>query len=133
MKNKINNRVVFLYIFICVIALIVVSKILIIQKIDQEVSSVNIPKLIKIKAPRGNIFSDDGSLLAISMPLYNIYMDLSVVEKNTFNLEVESLSISLSRLFNDKSSQEYEKYLLLMLSFLYKVLHHFHRMSYLLL
>ena len=95
MKNKINNRVVFLYIFICLIALVVVSKILIIQKIDQEVSSVNIPKLIKIKAPRGNVFSDDGSLLAISMPLYNIYMDLSVIEKNTFNSEVESLSISL--------------------------------------
>ena len=111
MKNKINNRVVFLYIFICVIALVVVSKILIIQKIDQEVSSVNIPKLIKIKAPRGNVFSDDGSLLAISMPLYNIYMDLSVIEKNTFNSEVESLSISLSRLFKDKSAQEYEEYL----------------------
>ena len=111
MKNKINNRVVFLYIFICVIALVVVSKILIIQKIDQEVSSVNIPKLMKIKAPRGNVFSDDGSLLAISMPLYNIYMDLSVIEKNTFNSEVESLSISLSRLFKDKSAQEYEEYL----------------------
>ena len=111
MKNKINIRVVSLYLFICLIALIVVSKILIIQKIDQEVTSVNLPKLVKIKASRGNIFSDDGSLLAISMPLYNIYMDLSVVEKNTFNSEIESLSISLSELFNDKSAKEYEKYL----------------------
>ena len=111
MKNKINIRVVSLYLFICLIALIVVSKILIIQKIDQEVSSVNLPKLFNIKAPRGNIFSDDGSLLAISMPLYNIYMDLSVVEKNTFNSEIDSLSILLSELFNDKSAKEYEKYL----------------------
>ena len=111
MKNKINIRVVSLYLFICLIALIVVSKILIIQKIDQEVTSVNLPKLFKIKASRGNIFSDDGSLLAISMPLYNIYMDLSVIEKNTFNSEIESLSISLSELFNDKSAKEYEKYL----------------------
>ena len=111
MKNKINIRVVSLYLFICLIALIVVSKILIIQKIDHEVTSVNLPKLFKIKASRGNIFSDDGSLLAISMPLYNIYMDLSVIEKNTFNSEIESLSISLSELFNDKSAKEYEKYL----------------------
>ena len=111
MKNKINIRVVSLYLFICLIALIVVSKILIIQKIDQEVTSVNLPKLFKIKASRGNIFSDDGSLLAISMPLYNIYMDLSVIEKNTFNSEIGSLSISLSELFNDKSAKEYEKYL----------------------
>ena len=111
MKNKINFRVVSLYLFICVIALIVVSKILIIQKIDQEVTSVNLPKLFKIKASRGNIFSDDGSLLAISMPLYNIYMDLSVIEKNTFSSEIESLSIALSDLFNDKPAKEYEKYL----------------------
>lgn len=111
MKNKINIRVVSLYLFICLIALIVVSKILIIQKIDQEVTSVNLPKLFKIKASRGNIFSDDGSLLAISMPLYNIYMDLSVIEKNTFNSEIGSLSISLSELFNDKSAKEHEKYL----------------------
>ena len=111
MKNKINFRVVTLYLFICVIALIVVSKILIIQKVDQEVTSVNLPKLFKIKASRGNIFSDDGSLLAISMPLYNIYMDLSVIEKNTFSSEIESLSIALSDLFNDKSAKEYEKYL----------------------
>ena len=111
MKSRINFRVVTLYLFICVIALIVVSKILIIQKIDQEVTSVNLPKLFKIKASRGNIFSDDGSLLAISMPLYNIYMDLSVIEKNTFSSEIESLSIALSDLFNDKSAKEYEKYL----------------------
>ena len=49
----------------CVVALVVVSKILVIQRLNQEISSVNLPKLFKIKASRGNIFSDDGSLLAI--------------------------------------------------------------------
>ena len=111
MKNKINIRIISLYVFICIIALVVVSKILIIQKIHQEISSVNIPKLFKIKASRGNIFSDDGSLLAISMPLYNVFVDLSVIDKDLFNKNIKDLSISLSNLFNDRTPEEYEDYL----------------------
>ncbi len=111
MKNKINTRIVSLYVFICFIAIVVVSKILIIQKIDQEITSVNLPKLFKIKASRGNIFSDDGSLLAISMPLYNVFMDLSVVEDKIFSSQINNLSISLAQLFGDRSASDYEKYL----------------------
>ena len=111
MKNKINTRIVSLYVFICFIAIVVVSKILIIQKIDQEITSVNLPKLFKIKASRGNIFSDDGSLLAISMPLYNVHMDLSVVDDKIFSSQINNLSISLAQLFGDRSASDYEKYL----------------------
>ena len=93
MKNKTNFRIVSLYVFICTIAVVVVSKILIIQRIDQEISSVNLPKLFKIKASRGNIFSDDGSLLAISMPLYNVFIDLSVVDEKIFESEIKNLSL----------------------------------------
>ena len=111
MKNRISTRIVSLYVFICFIAVVVISKILIIQKIDQEITSVNLPELFKIKASRGNIFSDDGSLLAISMPLYNVYMDLSVIDENVFNSDIGDLSISLHNLFGNKSASDYEKYL----------------------
>ena len=111
MKNRISTRIVSLYVFICFIAVVVISKILIIQRIDQEITSVNLPKLFKIKASRGNIFSDDGSLLAISMPLYNVYMDLSVIDDNIFNSDIGDLSISLHNLFGNKSASDYEKYL----------------------
>ena len=95
----------------CVVALVVVSKILVIQRLNQEIISVNLPKLFKIQAPRGNIFSDDGSLLAISMPLYNVFLDLSVIDEQLFNEEVSILSQSLSTLFKDKSTKKYEQYL----------------------
>ena len=111
MKNKVNYRVISLYVFMCVVALVVVSKILVIQRLNQEISSVNLPKLFKIQAPRGNIFSDDGSLLAISMPLYNVFLDLSVIDEQLFNEDVSSLSQSLSTLFKDKSAKKYEQYL----------------------
>ncbi|MDC1063334.1 penicillin-binding transpeptidase domain-containing protein [Flavobacteriales bacterium] len=111
MKNKVNYRVISLYVFMCVIAFVVMSKILVIQRLNQEISSVNLPKLFKIQASRGNIFSDDGSLLAISMPLYNVFLDLSVIDEQLFNKEVNSLSQSLSLLFKDKSTEQYEQYL----------------------
>ena len=111
MKNKVNYRVISLYVFMCVIAIVVVSKILVIQRLNQEISSVNLPKLFKIQASRGNIFSDDGSLLAISMPLYNVFLDLSVIDEQLFDVEINSLSQSLSMLFKDKSTEQYEQYL----------------------
>ena len=111
MKNKVNYRVISLYVFMCVIAVVVVSKILVIQRLNQEISSVNLPKLFKIEAPRGNIFSDDGSLLAISMPLYNVFLDLSVIDEQLFDDDIKNLSQSLSILFKDKSAKEYEQYL----------------------
>ena len=111
MKNKVNYRVISLYVFMCVIAVVVVSKILVIQRLNQEISSVNLPKLFKIEASRGNIFSDDGSLLAISMPLYNVFLDLSVIDEQLFDDDINNLSQSLSILFKDKSAKEYEQYL----------------------
>ena len=111
MKNKVNYRVISLYVFMCVIAVVVVSKILVIQRLNKEISSVNLPKLFKIEAPRGNIFSDDGSLLAISMPLYNVFLDLSVIDEQLFDDDINNLSQSLSILFKDKSAKEYEQYL----------------------
>ena len=111
MKNKVNYRVISLYVFMCVIAVVVVSKILVIQRLNQEISNINLPKLFKIEASRGNIFSDDGSLLAISMPLYNVFLDLSVIDEQLFDNDINNLSQSLSILFKDKSAKEYEQYL----------------------
>ena len=111
MKSNINLRVIILYLSVCAIALVIISKILVVQRLDSDLSSVNIPKFFDIQASRGNIFSDDGSLLAISMPLYNVYLDLSVMDSKLFDSQVEELSNSLASLFKDKKTNEYEAYL----------------------
>lgn len=63
-----------------------------------------------IDALRGNIFADDGSLLATSLPTYEIRMDLKAeaLTDEVFNKGIDSLSIALSDLFNDKSAREYK-------------------------
>src|SRR5690606_35841682 len=67
-------------------------------------------RYVDVEAVRGNIFSSDGSLLASSIPEYDIRMDLlapGIVEDSVFYTKVDSLAVSLSRFFGDRSSGQY--------------------------
>lgn len=57
-----------------------------------------------ISPARGNIYSDDGSLLSTSMPIYDIHWDATVVNADTFRMQVNELAIELSRLFPDHTA-----------------------------
>ena len=63
-----------------------------------------------IEASRGNIFSADGSLLATSIPIYEVRMDTKAetITDDVFNKNLDSLAFCLSSLFNDKSKAEYK-------------------------
>jgi cell division protein FtsI (penicillin-binding protein 3) len=68
-------------------------------------------KLVNVAAIRGNIYSSDGSLLATSLPEYELRFDL-MAEKVTdeiFNSKVDSLAYSLADLFKDKTAADYER------------------------
>ena len=54
---------------------------------------------IDISPARGNIYSDDGSLLSTSMPIYDIRWDATVVNADTFKTYVNELAFELSELF----------------------------------
>ncbi|WP_298513876.1 penicillin-binding protein [uncultured Kordia sp.] len=60
-----------------------------------------------IEPSRGNVYADDGSLLATSVSKYDIYFDTKTVNKTVFTDNVKALSDSLSRLLG-KSSAYYE-------------------------
>ena len=111
-KTNINLRVVVLYLLTLLISIIVVLKILTVQHLKTEINTNSQPKYFSVDASRGNIVSDDGSLLAISMPLYNVRLDMSVMNNDLFLNNVDSLSYLLSELFNDKSHIEYKQFLL---------------------
>jgi cell division protein FtsI (penicillin-binding protein 3) len=69
-------------------------------------------KYANVEAARGNIYSIDGSLLATSVPEYDIRMDLlagSIEEDQVFFSKVDSLASSLSNYFKDKSESEYSR------------------------
>lgn len=68
-------------------------------------------KNIVIEANKGNIYSSDGSLLATSIPNYNIRFDAIASKKEDFDKLVQPLCDSLSVMFN-KPSQFYKSDLL---------------------
>lgn len=62
-----------------------------------------------IEAARGNIYSNDGSLLATSVPEYELRMDMvagSIQDNEFFNSKVDSLAMKLSQFFGDKSAKD---------------------------
>ena len=71
-------------------------------------------KYVDIEAARGNIFSTDGSLLATSVPEYELHMDLlagGIYDDKVFYGKVDSLGSKLSMLFGDRSAQDYTRML----------------------
>jgi cell division protein FtsI (penicillin-binding protein 3) len=66
-----------------------------------------------INPMRGNIYAADGSLLATSLPRYDVHIDLLApgIKKELFNEQIDSLALSLANLFKDKSKNEYKRIL----------------------
>jgi cell division protein FtsI (penicillin-binding protein 3) len=108
--KDINFRIIGLYLFVVLIAVGVVVKIVKVQFITPINTSIQ-PKYFPIEAPRGNIIADDGSLLAISMPLYDVRLDMSVIDHALFEKHVVEISEGLANLSEDKNANEYEQFL----------------------
>ena len=62
-----------------------------------------------VPATRGNIYSDNESIMATSLPFYRVAWDPAVVEETVFNSGVDSLAWHLSHFFGDRSVQEYKR------------------------
>jgi cell division protein FtsI (penicillin-binding protein 3) len=67
-----------------------------------------------VEAARGNIFANDMSLLATSVPTYELHMDMlaaGISDDETFNEKVDSLAMKLAQLYGDKTEREYSRML----------------------
>lgn len=66
-------------------------------------------KMFTIAPNRGNLYSDDGSLLATSVSKYNIHFDAVTVSEKDFKENVKPLSDALGKLFGKESSYYQQK------------------------
>jgi cell division protein FtsI (penicillin-binding protein 3) len=67
-----------------------------------------------VEAARGNIFSADGSLLATSVPEYELHMDMlagGIAVDSVFNDNVDVLAANLSTMYGDRSARDYSRIL----------------------
>ncbi len=70
-------------------------------------------KVFNLKATRGNILSVRDNLLATSVPVFDVRMDVASnhISDNLFRQKVDSLALCLSHLFKDRSAGYYKKIL----------------------
>ena len=95
-------------------ALAVFAKLLHLQYVDGNkwrtiADSLTIQERV-VEAARGNIYSVDGSLLATSVPEYEIRFDAMSIPleySEVFNNKVDSLASRLAGFFKDKSARQY--------------------------
>lgn len=100
----------FVYFGVLLFSLAVVVKMFNTQlTVGVEDNAISAISKVKIKASRGNIFADDveKSALAISVPQYEIRMDLVSPSDKTFDQGVDSLGVVLSSVLGKKTAREY--------------------------
>jgi cell division protein FtsI (penicillin-binding protein 3) len=113
-KKDILWRVYLVYLVVVLFALTIIGKVIYIQLVKgPELLKESHKKEFKYStqtATRGNICATDGSLIATSIPIFEIRMDLGTphVTKQIFNQNVDSLSYQLSNLFKNKSKSQYK-------------------------
>ncbi len=117
LKKAILLRAWIAFIMILVLAGGVIWQIIQLQFTQKDkylaISREQSTKWREIQASRGNIYADDGSLLATSIPKYEIRMDTKVetVTNEYFNDHVDSLAWYLANAFTDKTQDEWHNYL----------------------
>lgn len=114
-KKWMITRVYIVYVAMLVFALFILVQIVKVQLIDgvelKKEAEQRTVTLRKIKAPRGNIFADNNprTTLALSVPRYNVYMDLMTVKEKLFESSLSALADSLSNMFVHKTAREWER------------------------
>jgi len=111
-EKHILNRLYFVAGVMFVFALAVVFKLFTIQVVQgdkyRDLAEKRTVKNVTIPANRGNVYASDGSLLATSIPKYDIRFDALTPTTKTFEKHLKSLSDSLSK-YSGKSSGYYQK------------------------
>lgn len=117
-KRDILWRVYLVYFGLVLLALAIITKLVLIQfterdELLQKAKEQEI-EYFTLEATRGNILARDGSLLATSVPTFEIRMDVNsdLISDKLFYDQVDSLAICLADLFQDKSKHHYKQSLI---------------------
>ena len=119
-KKDILWRVYLCFIAIAIVCAFVIGKAFYIQQVQgaywRSTSDSMHTRIEEVDAERGTIFSEDGQMLSTSIPEFDLYIDfkadgLIANSGKVFKDNVDSLSICLANLFQDRSASEYKSIL----------------------
>ena len=113
-EKNISNRLFFIAGGMFLFAILIIVKLVNIQFVDgkkyRALAEKNTTKNFVIPSSRGNIYSDDGSLLATSVPKYDIRFDAVTVTSSDFKEHIPALSKELSLMFGKSVSYYQNKF-----------------------
>ena len=114
LKRNILIRVSVVYLAVVAFALVILGKMFYLQLIEKdhwEESEVNSISYKTIDPNRGNIYSADGRLLAVSVPYYEVRMDMrsEAFTRDIFDRYVDSLAHRLAGFFKDQHWTAYKQ------------------------
>ena len=119
-KKDILWRVYLCFLCIIVLGVVVLGRAFYIQRVQgsywKNMSDSLHLKYMPINAERGSIYSEDGNMLSTSIPVFDVYIDFGAAglrekQGKRFYDNIDSLSISLSGLFNEATAVDYKKQL----------------------
>lgn len=116
MKNSNSDfdtlwRVYLVYGLMLLFAIAVIVKIIYIQVAERdellEYAAKADTRIVEVPAMRGNVFSKNNTIIATTIPVYDIFFDPVAVKDEVFDRDVRGLSDSLSVMFRDYSKSQY--------------------------
>ena len=112
-KRSIVIRVRVIFILVALAACAIPYKVAIVQLVEGEKWRAKAQELNfqyrEVPATRGNIYASDGSLLATSLPFYQVAIDPTVVDDVVFKAGIDSLANLLANFYQDKSATAYKR------------------------
>ncbi len=113
-KSDILRRATHAFVFVLIVAVAIPIRLVYVQFFqqyngkywNQRIEGFQI-RQDTLRAMRGNIFARDTSLLATSLPTYEVGIDPRVAKDDYFSAKVDSLGLIMARIFHDKPAREY--------------------------
>jgi cell division protein FtsI (penicillin-binding protein 3) len=114
-KKEILWRAYFGFLFVCLLGIAIVSRAFYIQTVEGNYYRSMFDSLTitteKIAGDMGNIYSEDGALLATTIPMFDIRIDFKTTRafKDAYKTGLDSVALLLSQTFGDKSKDQYKR------------------------
>ncbi|MBP9994849.1 MAG: transpeptidase family protein [bacterium] len=110
-KNEMLGRVYLLYVVMLLFGLAIVGRIVYIQVAEREelleYAKKSDTRIIRTEGIRGNIFSKNNTIIATSIPVYDIHFDPVAIIDSVYKKHVGGLADSLSVMLGDYTKSQY--------------------------
>jgi cell division protein FtsI (penicillin-binding protein 3) len=111
-QRLILKRIHAVYLIVALLGIFITGKIVLLQfnsELKDEGRKISY-KQEDLPAIRGNILANDGRVLAISLPYYELRVDMSKkqIPDSVFNKRIDGLAKNLANFFNDKTAAQYK-------------------------